>query len=64
MAATILTNIIAIESSNGRVYKLDRVAKQVTIYADATKYAADDSIGVLPQSEFKEIFEYIRDASK
>ena len=64
MAATTLENVIVIKSTNGRVYKVDRVSAVVKIYVDEAAYNADTQLGQLPMSEFAEIFEYIRDVSK
>jgi hypothetical protein len=62
--ATTLENVIVLLSSTGKVWKVDRVDKTVTIYGSEALYAADNPVGSLPMSEFLEVFEFVRDISK
>ena len=58
--SVILQNKIAIKSSGGKVFLLDRVAKTVTIYAIETTYGTDDPVGTLPSSEMLEMLDLIK----
>jgi len=60
MAAIILENVIVMKTSGGRVFKLNRVDNNVTIYANETQYQADNPIGSLPSSEFMEVISLIK----
>jgi hypothetical protein len=61
---TVVENVLTIKSANGRYYKIDRIGKEVTIYANETKYNDDDAVGTLPMDEFIEVFEYVKNVSK
>ena len=56
----LLKNEIVMQSDSGRVYKLDRVAKTITVYANEAAYTANNPIGSLPSSEFVEIYNFIK----
>lgn len=55
MANEQLKNVIVIKTESGRVWKVDRVANSLTLYADETKYNANDSIGTLNIAELKSV---------
>lgn len=60
MAATIIKNIIVMMSSGGKVFKLDRTANIVTIYANESQYESDNPVGSVPSSEFLEVINLVK----
>jgi len=56
----LLKNEIVMQFDSGRVYKLDRVAKTITVYANEAAYTASNPIGSLTSSEFVEIYDFIK----
>ena len=55
MATTILVNEFVFVIDTGKVWKLDKIDKTVTLYANETQYNADNPVGTLALGELHEV---------